>query len=96
MDYKIRWSKKAVSKLDEICSYIAIDSPYYASITAKKILDSIELLEQFPNLGRIVPEFNQSNIRELIYQNYRIVYKLKENIIEISTISHSAKKDLDI
>ena len=51
------------------------------------LLNSLGL---FPESGRVVPEYQDKNLREKIFQNYRIVYRLKDNFIEIVIISHSA------
>jgi toxin ParE1/3/4 len=96
MDYQIIWSPKAVENLDAICAFIAEDSPYYASLTANKILKLIDNLSVFPESGRIVPEYYNHNIREIIYKSYRIVYRIKEDIIEIAAICHSSRKELDL
>jgi toxin ParE1/3/4 len=96
MDYQIRWSLKAAENLESICDYIAKDSPYYASITAQKILDFIDTLSLFPELGKIVHEYENPNIRELIHKSYRIVYRLKDNIIEIAAICHTSRNELKI
>ena len=45
----------------------------------------------FPESGRIVPEYNQKDLWEVIFQNYRIVYRIKPDIIEIVTITHGAR-----
>lgn len=58
--------------------YIFNDSEYYASNFARKLLLFIEKLKIFPHSGRIVPEYNNPDIRELIYQNYRIVYTIRD------------------
>jgi plasmid stabilization system protein ParE len=92
----IRWSAKAAENLESICDFIAKDSPFYAAITAQKIISLIDNLTVFPESGRIVPEYNNPKIRELIYKNYRIVYRLKGTIVEIAAISHSARKELTI
>lgn len=91
MDLKIRWSPKAVVHLQEICNFIRKDSDRYASLFAKKILMTIECLPQFPKSGRIVPEYQAENIREKICGNYRIVYRLKGELIEIAAICHGAR-----
>ncbi len=96
MDYQIRWSLKSADNLEAICDFIAIDSPYYASLTAQKILALVDNIKIYPESGRIVPEFNNPEIRELIYKSYRIIYRFKENIIEIVTISHSARKEIKL
>ncbi|MBI5189555.1 MAG: type II toxin-antitoxin system RelE/ParE family toxin [Nitrospirae bacterium] len=91
MAYKIIWSPRAASNLEEITSHIAKDSEYYAVIFAKKIITLIEAIPQFPKSGRVVPEYNDENIREKIYENYRIVYRLKGKTVEVAAISHGSK-----
>lgn len=92
MAKKIRWSPKAADSFEEICNFIAKDSEYYASMFAKKINLLVKNIALFPLAGRVVPEYQDENLREKIFQNYRIVYRIKENFIEIVMISHSAKQ----
>lgn len=87
---KIRWSPKAVGEFSRICEHIAKNSEYYAYLLAKNIFKRIEQLKLFRYSGRVVPEYNQKNLRELIYQNYRIVYRIKKDVIEIIWITHGA------
>jgi plasmid stabilization system protein ParE len=54
-------------------------------------LNSVERLEDFPRSGRVVPEIEQDNIREIILNRYRIVYRLSENEVKILTVFHSSK-----
>jgi len=42
-------------------------------------------------MGRIVPELENAEIREIIYRNFRVVYRLKENILEIARIIHGSR-----
>lgn len=91
MAYKIRWSPRAVVHLQEICGFIAKDSEYYAAFFAKKVMAIVESLVEFPKSGRIVPEYQNENLRERIFGNYRIVYRLKDGAIEIAAISHAAR-----
>lgn len=49
------------------------------------------MIPTFPKAGRVVPEYNQENIRERIFQNYRIVYRLKPEMIEIVAVVHSVR-----
>ena len=92
---EIRWSPSSVEDLTSICSYIEKDSPHYAANFAKNVIARIELLVKFPEAGRIVPEYENQNIREIIYQNYRIIYRLKNKLIEIVRITHGARLLLD-
>ncbi len=91
MALKIIWSPRAASNLEEICDYISRDSEYYAALFAKRMVKIIKDIPLFPHSGRIVPEYENENIREKIHGNYRIVYRIKEDAIEIVTIFHDSQ-----
>ncbi|MEK6726798.1 MAG: type II toxin-antitoxin system RelE/ParE family toxin [Deltaproteobacteria bacterium] len=91
MALKIKWSPRAASNLEETCDYIAKDSEYYAILFAKKVTAIVKAIPQFPKSGRIVPEYNDENLREKIYEGYRIVYRLKPDLVEIVAICHGTK-----
>ena len=85
---KIIWSPLAIERTTEIAEYIAKDSPSAATKWVETLFEKITLLNSSPQQGRIVPETQQKEIRELIYGNYRIIYRLKNNTISILTIRH--------
>lgn len=89
---KINWTELSISDLKSIYDYISQDSKRYASLTINKIYNRAQLLIEQPQIGRIVPEFNDANIRELIIGNYRLVYKLlDEYSLDILRIYNSAR-----
>ena len=89
---EIKWTQLALKDLEEIEGYIAQDSHAYAVITIEKIFSRISALAKHPLSGRIVPEFENKNLRELIEGNYRIVYFIINNKeISIARIHHSAR-----
>ena len=88
---KIKWTPKAVEQLEQIIDFISKNSPHYATLTARQIFKRIRLLKKNPRLGRKVPERNDPSIRELIHNRYRIVYKLKEDRVEIWTVFDSSQ-----
>ena len=89
---QINWTLLAKSDLKNIFDYIAFDSKYYAKKTISEIRDETQILKQFPLIGRVIPEIGNENFREIIYGNYRIMYKLvtKERI-DLLTIFHSSR-----
>jgi toxin ParE1/3/4 len=89
---KIRWTVGARRDLHEIVTHIAEDSPAYAINFAERIALAIDRLETFPKLGRIVPEYQDANVRELIVGNYRIVYKIRGSRIGIAAIAHASRE----
>lgn len=72
----------------KIHDYIAEDSKYYALKVSQEFVEKSERLEDFPKIGRIVPEIGDPNIRELIFYSYRLIYEITSNEIEILTIIH--------
>jgi addiction module RelE/StbE family toxin len=88
---EIEWSFKAENDLNEIIDYIAQDSLEYALSFYEEVSEKIENLIQFPKIGRIVPELDESNIRELILRNYRIIYRISDNRIQIVRLIHGSR-----
>ena len=88
---KIIWSPKAIQRLEEIFDYISLESPANAHKFTDEIFNKIEILIDFPNAGRIVPELNNEKYRELIHGNYRIIYSILKNQIHILAIRHSKR-----
>ncbi len=91
MALPIRWSPRSVRHLEKLCEYISQDSEEYASIFAKKIVAIVRTIPDFPESGRIVPEYNDPALREKIYGNYRIIYRLKSGMAEIVAICHGSR-----
>jgi addiction module RelE/StbE family toxin len=86
---KLIWTHEALKRLIEIEDYIAEDSPTRAQKFTNQIIQKAESLKKHPKKGRIVPEFSIPNLRELISKNYRIVYIIKEESLEILTVFES-------
>ena len=89
---KVLWTNIARDDLKSIFEYISEDSHQYAKRFTEKLIRKVESLQNYPNMGRIVPEFENPEIRELIEGNYRIVYKVYEDRVEIVRIHHSSRK----
>lgn len=89
---KLIWTDQAINDLGDIGDYIAENSDKYAKLTVKKLLESPDILKTFPQAGRVVPEKNEENLRELIEGNYRIIYEIvSSDQINILTVYHSAR-----
>ena len=85
---KIIWSPLAVDQVRDIAAYIALDKPEVAVNWADKIFNSVELLSEHPESGRIVPEINRIEIRELVQGSYRVIYKVKPKQILILVVKN--------
>ena len=85
---RIIWSPLAVDRASEIADYIAQDKPSAAEKWIDTVFSKVEQLKSSPEIGRIVPEISDSQFRELIYGNYRIIYRIETKQISILTIRH--------
>lgn len=85
---KIIWSPLAIDQVSEIAGYIARDKPAAAKKWIDNIFKKVELLESSPEMGRFIPEIESNQFRELIYGNYRIIYRFEKKQISILTIRH--------
>ena len=89
---QINWTLQAKNDLKAIAEYISKDSLQYAKFQVIKLKNRTKILKTQISSGRVVPEINQKNIRELISGSYRIIYKIvNENQIDILTIHHSSR-----
>ncbi len=85
---KIIWSPLAIERAAEIVDYISQDKPSAAENWINTVFSKVESLEFSPEMGRVVPEIGNSQFRELIYGNYRIVYRIDQQQISVLTIRH--------
>jgi len=90
---KIKWTEKASGNLQAIHEYISWDSTLYANRFVKSLIKTTEKLEIMPYCGRIVPEFPMIDLREVIYRDYRIVYRIvgEQDDVEILAVVHGAR-----
>jgi toxin ParE1/3/4 len=86
---KIRFLKSAMSDMLEIKRYISIDNPPAATHLIKKLKENTLQLKQHPFSGRVIPETNESHLRELIVSNYRIMYQISGQYINVFAVYES-------
>ncbi len=85
-ELKVRWTANSIQDLLLIKEIISLDSPERAETWIGELYTTGENLAMFFERGRIVPEFSQENIRELLIEKYRLVYRFKPSSIEILTV----------
>jgi len=88
---EVVWSLKSKEDLYNIFDFISKDSKLYAANTIDNIILRTKLLPSQKQSGRIVPEFNRGDIREVFEGNYRIIYVIKRKHIFISRVFHRSR-----
>lgn len=91
MARQIIWTESAWNDLEEAADYIARDSAYYAATFVLETRDASRVLKFHPQIGRIVPELNNSAIRELLIGSYRLIYNHKNDKIYILGFIHGTR-----
>ena len=89
---QITWTDGAIDDLNQVYQYIAYDSPQQAQSFVNQIYTKVQTLKKFPRIGRIAPEIHNEFVREIIYHDYRIVYRLPDGTLEIITVMHGSKR----
>ncbi|HEX8693003.1 MAG TPA: type II toxin-antitoxin system RelE/ParE family toxin [Longimicrobium sp.] len=87
---KVVWSDTALAQLRAIHAYIAQNSERYAQRTVDRLTNRTKQIAQFPRSGRVVPEFESEDIRELIEGHYRLIYEIQPRQIVIAAVVHTA------
>lgn len=88
---QVRWSEEAVTWLQDIRDFIALDSPESAARVIAGIVERAEYLERYPEMGYVFRKFPPYDIRVLLYGHYRIAYRvLVEEHVEILGIFHGS------
>ncbi len=95
---KTGWTKRAELELQQIMNYIAEDDPVAAYDWCERLVRRADAVAAMKMSGRVVPELRREDIREIIVGNYRVIYRVTPNGIEVTTVIEGHKQlpaDLD-
>lgn len=88
---RVRWTHTAIGHLASIYEYINQDSSRYAKRTIDCITARSQQIGQFPRSGQMVPEYQDSDVREVIEGSYRVIYRVTANEIQVLAVIHGAR-----
>ncbi len=90
---EVVWTNPAFEDLRQLHQFIAHDSKQYANVTVSKIRTAAERLEEFPESGRLVPEFSGGWYREVLVGQYRLVYHYleKQHVVLVLAVVHGSR-----
>ncbi|HWE39592.1 MAG TPA: type II toxin-antitoxin system RelE/ParE family toxin [Isosphaeraceae bacterium] len=88
---RLTWSPRAAQDLEDICEYIGRGSEHYARVFARQVVSLVEAIPEQPQAGSIVPEYDRRDLRERVFHNYRIIYRVRGEVVEIVSICHGAR-----
>ena len=82
------WTQPAKDDLRAIYDYIAMDSRFYAANTVRNIVERAAAIFSSPQIGRVVPELEVKEIREVFIYSYRLIYQILPDRLAILAIIH--------
>ena len=93
MGYQVAVSPSARRDLRDIVRYISLDAPERAVTFGQFLLSSTKRLADFPELGRVVPEFGDPSIREIVVRSYRVIYRVDhaDCRVDVARFWHGAR-----
>jgi plasmid stabilization system protein ParE len=91
--YQVAISPSARHDLRDIVRYISLDSPERAVAFGRFLLSQTKRLADFPELGRVVPEFGREEIREIVVRSYRVIHRVDhaDCRVEVIRFWHAAR-----
>jgi plasmid stabilization system protein ParE len=92
-EYKVIFGPRARTDLRDVVRYIALGSGSsdVAERFGKMLLERALSLSKLPERGRVVPELELAEVREIIFKSYRIVYRVSETSVQILRFWHAAR-----
>ncbi len=93
MAYKLIWSPAARDDLRDLVRFIARDNVDRAASFGLQLIQRTEMVREFPEMGRVVPERRDACLREIIIRPYRVIYRLtpERQSVEVVRIWHAAR-----
>ncbi|MFQ5799451.1 MAG: type II toxin-antitoxin system RelE/ParE family toxin [Candidatus Binatia bacterium] len=92
MDREVVWSFSATADLESIVEHIFRDSEFYAATVARELVAVARSLATFSERGRMVPEYKDPTVREIIVRRYRLIYRARSDRVEVLRIIHGAQQ----
>ena len=92
MDREVVWSLLAAADLESIVEHIYRDSEFYAAAVARELVAAARSLATLSERGRVVSEYGDAGIRELIVRRYRLIYRVASGRVEVVRIIHGARQ----
>ena len=85
----IQWSERALTQIREIIEYVARDHPDAAEHLLVGLLERVNLLIELPEQDRVWDDGQRPDLREILHESHRIVYRVRAEEISILSVRHT-------
>ena len=87
----VRWTETATQDLEEAAAFIGRDSRFYAAALVREARAAAQSLRTFAERGRVVPEIDAPDIRELFVRSYRLIYQVTADRVFLLAFVHGTR-----
>ncbi len=91
MAQRVIWSSEALDDIDQIAEFISRDSLQHARRVAAALFALSDVIAEFPQAGRVVPELQDETIRERFLHSYRVIYQIHSDQVAILAVLHGRR-----
>ena len=88
---RLIWTEPALSDLEAVADYIALDNPAAACRVVERVFESVERLERFPNSGKRPLELPRTPYRELVVAPCRVFYRVEGDAVFVLHIMRAER-----
>jgi toxin ParE1/3/4 len=89
---EVIWTRQSVNQLNKYADYIAQDNVLAAEKWVLSILGKTDQLSELPKSGRVVPEYSDPSLREIIEGDYRLIYRIKDEKVYVQSVRHTRQE----
>lgn len=88
---RVSWTPQALEDLEEISRFVRRNSRRYADDFVDRVFEATDRVGRYPHSGRMVPEWEDEELREVLVSGYRIIYRVLAEEVEVLTLHHTAR-----
>jgi plasmid stabilization system protein ParE len=88
---QVIWSPSALEDIEQVAQFIARDSADQAALFVGRLIEATDRLASAPRSGRVIPELDHPECREIIYGAYRIMYRVHGEDVWITGVVHGVR-----
>lgn len=91
MSTKLSWTRQAREDLRAVRTHIARDAPATAAAYVRRLRVAVGRLREYPYSGQVVAEIGREDVREIVQGNYRLIYRVGEDKVDVLAVFHGAR-----
>ncbi len=89
---QIVWTRRASIQFENAQLHISEEAPFAANAFIDRVLEMVDELLRYPQIGRMIPEYENPRFRERVFGHYRLMYTFEDSVVRILALFHDAQE----